>query len=532
MKPFLMGSETEYAVSGRNRHGTVLPGDVHARLCDALRRERRCLPDVTGDLGIYLENGGRLYMDSGQHPEYATPECFTPAQVACYDKAGERLLELAWTRLLEENRDLEITILKNNLSPTEPDGITWGTHESYTCWATVPTAVAALVPHLATRIIYAGAGCLSAFAGGTGFELSQRARHIVRAVSAATTNDRALFCTRTRSNKDRGKRGEWFRAHLIGKDAQRAPFGIYLTFGVTGLLFLMLNAGRRVGQGLALQDAVAAMRAISCDPWLRTSVPLADGRRLTALEIQESYLTDCERELQKGEFPSWAGEVVRHWRETLAGLANNPLALARKLDPYCKLLMYEHELRRAQTSWAELRQALHTLAGLHRTFPAGVVQAVLSEDPDRLPAPERPAYRSAVADFRLSEGGMLDRLRLAVRLQVFDLHYHEVGGLYDQLAAAGGVQGVVVSPGDIDRATREAPAGGRAEVRGEHIRSLPETEWLCEWRYLYHPSTDQFVDLRDPFGEQGPTVSLTALGAVNGSDPEMREIVYQLGRRC
>ena len=39
----------------------------------------------------------------------------------------------------------------------------------------------------------------------------------------------------------------------------------------------------------------AAVQAVSLDPWLRVRVPLMDGRRLTALEIQECYLAECER---------------------------------------------------------------------------------------------------------------------------------------------------------------------------------------------------------------------------------------------
>ena len=67
---------------------------------------------------------------------------------------------------------------------------------------------------------------------------------------------------------------EWTRIHLIGKDSQRAPLGIYLTHGVTGLLFLLLNEGKSLGAGLDVEDPVQALRAVSSDPWLRTRVRL------------------------------------------------------------------------------------------------------------------------------------------------------------------------------------------------------------------------------------------------------------------
>src|SRR6185437_13221606 len=288
------------------------------------------------------------------------------------DKVAERLLLAA----RQADPDVELTVLKTNLDPVHPDDVTWGTHESYTCWAPVLHAASALIPHLVSRIVYAGAGCLSIHPASGGFELSQRARHLVRAIGTETVRDRAIFCHRLRKAADSGA-GGWTRLHLISKDSQRAPFGTYLTFGTTGLLVLLLNAGRKIGAGLELADPVRAIRTISCDPWLRRArVPLRDGRRLTALEIQSCYLEECEREVYQGSFPVWASELLRHWRETLAALTRDPLGLADRLDAYCKLRLYERALRRTGYGWNDLHAALGDLAALRQHYPARVVQAV------------------------------------------------------------------------------------------------------------------------------------------------------------
>ena len=42
---------------------------------------------------VFLENGARLYLDVGSHPEYATPECDSIHDLVVHDKAGERILE-------------------------------------------------------------------------------------------------------------------------------------------------------------------------------------------------------------------------------------------------------------------------------------------------------------------------------------------------------------------------------------------------------------------------------------------------------
>jgi hypothetical protein len=526
MKPFLMGTETEYAVSGRHAGGPVSAEEVFMLLNEAIHQERRWLPDAIGGWSAYLEHGGRLYMDSGGHPEHATPEVFTPAQVALYDKAGERLLEVGRQRALRERPGMSLAVVKNNVGPTHADDASWGCHESYTCWVRPDKAAEQLVPHVVSRLIYAGAGCLSGREGGTGFELSQRARHLRQVVGTETTSNRPIFGMRVRKVSDHD--GRWTRAHLIAKDSQRAPFGIYLTFGTTGLLFLMVNEKRPVGQGLALADPVRAAQAIALDPWLRARVPLADGRRLTALEIQEAYLAECERAVQAGGFPEWAPEVIRHWRETLEGLARDPLRLAGRLDPYCKLLIFGHELRRAGCSWGDLHQALATLTLLRKRYAPEVVRALLAENPWSLPSEERASHAAAAVEARASVAGVLDRLRLAVRLQALELNYHELGGLYDRLAAAGQVEAVVLTPEEVERATREPPAGGRAAVRAEFIKSCREDGWICDWRYLYHGATHTFVDLRDPFDGRHRSGHLQALAEQNRHDDELMELLDQL----
>jgi hypothetical protein len=498
-KPFLMGSETEYAVSGKGPKGSLDPDAIYEALAEGVRSERHWVTDRGGYRGAYLEHGGRLYLDYGSHPEHATPECFTPTQVACYDKAGEALLDQARRRLLRQRPDLTLSVVKSNLDPVHPDAVTYGTHESYTCWRTPDVTAPQLLPHLASRVLYCGSGGLSAHPRGVGFELSQRARHLTAAVGHGTTGDRPLFGTRIRKESDYGT-GGWTRVHLIAKDSQRAPFGIYLTFATTGLLIERINRGHTVGRGLALADPVQALHAFSRDPWLRAKGRLANGRELTALEIQFSYLEDCERAVQHGGLPEWAPEAIRHWRETLEDLAKDPLRLARRLDAYCKLFIYEHELLRAGYDWGELRQALGRLALLRCEHEEEVIAAVVAGSPARLSPEDAASYAEAVAMAGVDQPRELERLRFAVRLQALDMHYHELGGLYDRLCEARRVEPVVVNSADVERATHEPPPGGRAAVRGGWIREhAGETGWCGDWQFLWHPATRRCVDLRDPF---------------------------------
>jgi hypothetical protein len=505
-KPFLMGSETEYAVSGL-RDGAVLDqDDVYDLLSEALKRRRAWAHDHHDFQGMYLEHGGRLYLDYGSHPEHATPECFTPRQVALYDKAGEHLLELARAEA-SGDEGVRLRVIKNNLDPVQPDHTTYGTHESYTCWVSGALAGPQLIPHLVSRVLYAGAGGLTGHPEGVGFELSQRARHLRVVESEDTTGNRAIFSTRIRKSSDAV--GEWTRIHLIGKDSQRAPFGIYLTFAATGLLIEMINRGRTVGKGLELADPVGALRSFSLDPWGRTAALLADGRRLTALEIQSAYLEECERAVQAGGLPEWAGEAVRHWGQTLRDLERDPLRLADRLDPYCKLLIYEHELMRSGLEWSDLREAQVKLYELRATHGSEVAAAVLDDSDAALAEEERPAFRQARGEMGLDRPGALERLLFVTRLQALDVQYHELGGLYDRLYDTGRMRGVIATREEVEAASRVPPAGGRAAVRGGWIREHREGDWRGDWQFVWQPASGLCVDLRDPFDGRRREVRLS-----------------------
>ena len=70
-----------------------------------LRGQRRLSPDEVArylfrrvvswgrSSNVFLQNGARLYLDVGSHPEYATPECDSLYDLVVHDKAGERILE-------------------------------------------------------------------------------------------------------------------------------------------------------------------------------------------------------------------------------------------------------------------------------------------------------------------------------------------------------------------------------------------------------------------------------------------------------
>ena len=75
----------------------------------------------------FLPNGGRLYLDVGSHPEYATPECDSLIEAVTHDRGGERIVERlaisAEERLEAESVRGDVFVFKNN---TDSAGNSYG----------------------------------------------------------------------------------------------------------------------------------------------------------------------------------------------------------------------------------------------------------------------------------------------------------------------------------------------------------------------------------------------------------------------
>ena len=159
-----------------------------------LRGQRRLSPDEVArylfrrvvswgrSSNVFLENGARLYLDVGSHPEYATPECDSIEDLVAHDKAGERILEgliaSAESRLSEEGIRGVIYLFKNN---TDSAGNSYGCHENYLTSRRDDFShfVQVLIPFFVSRQIYSGAGKVLQTARGATFCLcSARRAHL------------------------------------------------------------------------------------------------------------------------------------------------------------------------------------------------------------------------------------------------------------------------------------------------------------------------------------------------------------------
>ena len=181
---------------------------------------------------VFLRNGARLYLDVGSHPEYATAECDSLAQLVAHDKAGERILEDllvdAERRLVDEGIGGDIYLFKNN---TDSAGNSYGCHENYLVARAGEFSRIAdvLLPFLVTRQLICGAGKVLQTPRGAVYCLSQRAEHIWEGVSSATTRSRPIINTRDEPHADAER---YRRLHVIVGDSNMSEVTTLLKVGV------------------------------------------------------------------------------------------------------------------------------------------------------------------------------------------------------------------------------------------------------------------------------------------------------------
>jgi proteasome accessory factor PafA2 len=464
--PKVMGIETEYGISGPGNpdFNPVLGSSMLINtFAGALRRIRwdyeqeSPLRDVRGfepvqerepseeDLGlanVILPNGARYYVDHA-HPEYSTPECAGPRDLVIHDKAGERILE----RSLELVQELlppgeRLAVYKNN---TDGKGNSYGCHENYLVDRRTPFGriVRDLIPFFVTRQVFAGSGKVGAESGrseaeGVTYQLSQRTDFFEAEVGLETTLKRPIINTRDEPHADPEK---YRRLHVIVGDATLCEVATFLKVGTTALVLKLIED--EFLPDLSLENPVQALHQVSWDPTLKATVRLADGRSMTAIELQWEFLDLAKKWVKENQDSPANAEVIGRWEAVLAALEDEPLGLHRELDWVAKHRLVEAYRERDGLGW---------------------------DDP---------------------------------KLKLIDLQYHDVRrakGLYYRLVETGKVERLV-SEAEIDRAITAPPEDTRAFFRGNCIRRYPDAIVAASWdSVIFDIGRDalQRVPMREP----------------------------------
>jgi proteasome accessory factor A len=218
----------------------------------------------------------------------------------------------------------------------------------------------------------------------------------------------------------------------------------FLKVGTTSILLRMLEEPSVVLRDMTLENPIRAIREISHDMTCTRRVRLANGRELSALEIQAEYLNRALRYADTRGLSPLETKALGMWEHCLTGIEKDPLSLDREVD------------------W--------------------VIKHNLIE-----------AYR-AKHDLPLSHA----------RVSLLDLQYHDITrsrGLFYRMQQKGLVDRMCVDA-DITTAVEEPPQTTRARLRGEFIKRAKEKkrDYTVDWVHLkLNDQAQRTVLCKDPF---------------------------------
>ena len=217
----------------------------------------------------------------------------------------------------------------------------------------------------------------------------------------------------------------------------------YAKVGTTMALLQMLEDDI-VFRDLTLENPIRAIREISHDMTCRRRVRLANGREMSALDIQWEYLDRALRYSRTTGFPPEVEDAIRMWEKLLTGLEKDPMSLHREVDWVAKYRLIENY------------QSRHNLS---------------LSDP---------------------------------KLALLDLSYHDVNterGLYYLLERRGEMERVVTDE-RIVRAMTDPPQTTRAKLRGDFIKTAKarKRDFTVDWVHLkLNDQAQRTVLCKDPF---------------------------------
>jgi proteasome accessory factor A len=297
----------------------------------------------------FLRNGGCAYIDL-DHLELATPETLSAFDQVAAVHAMLRIAQAALASANASRRDgRRILALANN---SDGRGHSYGSHVnlllSRATWDNIfcrrLQLQLALAAFQASSIVFTGQGKVGSENGAppVEFQISQRADFIETLSGIQTTYRRPIVnsrdeplcgCRRTTGGDPEAE--EMARLHVIFFDNTLCHVSTLLKFGTMQIVLAMIEAGR-FNAGLILDDPLEAVIGWSHDPALETRAVMADGRHLTAVDLQWLFFDDARRFVDsggcEGAVPR-APEIMALWEKVLSRLEARDLdALTGQLD--------------------------------------------------------------------------------------------------------------------------------------------------------------------------------------------------------
>ena len=281
---------------------------------------------------LWSVNGSLIYIDTGNHPEYASGEARSVRDAVIHSRAGDMLMRKLFGD--KDSAEPQVLLYKNNIAYDEDGTIrTFGCHENYSAYADQAAYHhPSLSLFLITRQVLDGAGYWDK---NDRFFLSQRARAL------------GLYsrCVPKLKTEDGG------RVHLTYGDSNMLDCAAFLKLGTTALMLSLIEAGCMPDMGCDL-IRVQDLFDISRGGVKERILLMRDGSKMSVLELQIRYWEVARHGISQATFQSdeVAAEselILQVWEQALDAIANNDRAwMVGRLDWATKLWLAEREIAR------------------------------------------------------------------------------------------------------------------------------------------------------------------------------------------
>jgi len=496
----VMGAETEYALSVEGGPG-VGAGDIADLLYNFAEKKLVSLPSEEGTRR-FLECGGAIYKDYGDHIEYCSPETATPWDLVKYVRAGDHIIG-DLTVKLSKKLGAQITVSRGNVGyGRSPE--TWACHESYSSRKSPGSMTDGLIPFLISRILFCGSGGFNPFSSGISFLLSPRTAFIWESSSEDSTRRRGIVHTKD----ERLNLAGYYRLHLLCGDALGSESAMWLRAGTTALVVCLLNHGYEAPRSVCPADPVRAMKVFASDQTLSSIVPTISGVSISALDIQWHYLRSIEEFPKKNAFPAWAPKVLEGWRGILELLQQRSRRLEMALDWTVKRNLYSDVAASHGIAWKQLptlTEFMDRVTDAYRKAKVELPGRLAWSDVfgDQSPAVRGRSLAKLLQKDSLDWDHVLAFQELRPRLFELETRYLQLnGGVFEQLERAGVLEhDAIPDRNSICEAVTKPPQDTRARVRGEYVSQYAGVAGVsCGWsRVVDSANGRRMVDLGDPF---------------------------------
>ncbi len=318
----------------------------------------------------FLSTGDRLYLDLGEHIEFSTAECRSFSEVIQREFAGGDLIFRSLTKALSGGKLVnQYGIDRFQLNKTLSDQFYyWGYHENYLGLRELDSEGDYMLPlalHLSTRQVFAGSGEISKEGD---FYVSQK-MNSVRELCAGVASNPAIRPLVDQRDEPHADSNKWRRIHVSIGDAHLNRYSSWLQMVTTSVVLRIVEFGGEAGidlKDLYLADPVAAARLIAQDPSLKKKVDLANGKSMTALELQTEICSRAIQMAEKIDLPDEEILGISEWAKVCDQLKGDPQDCYTKVEWIAKkqfieglmdrrgLTMNDRIIREAMLRWTDL----------------------------------------------------------------------------------------------------------------------------------------------------------------------------------